>query len=177
MRSRSKLASHYAWGTNGVCECMVDVKAYMDSDMASNGSGFTVTWTILKNHFLEVGHTKPRNHGTPNAHNRWFILFYHMWGPTWIKKFIEIAFGWGPNHIWFHTTLEGPWPHFMMLEVCWDGLWTLFTWALTISWSRLLARVWSGPSSCHIHHLIGYGKASNNCTRTNSEEFHASGYH
>ena len=49
---------------------MVDVKAYMDSDMASNGSGFTVTWTILKNHFLEVGHTKPRNHGTPNAHNR-----------------------------------------------------------------------------------------------------------
>ena len=25
--SRSKLASHYAWGTNGVCECKMDVKS------------------------------------------------------------------------------------------------------------------------------------------------------
>jgi hypothetical protein len=34
----------------------------------------------------------------------------------------------------------------MTLEVCWDGLWTLVFWALTISWSRLLAHVWSDPS-------------------------------
>ena len=33
----------------------------------------------------------------------------------------------------------------MILEVPWDGLWTLSFWALTISWSRPLARVWSGP--------------------------------
>ena len=26
-RSRSKFASHYAWGTNGVCECKMDVKS------------------------------------------------------------------------------------------------------------------------------------------------------
>ena len=25
--SRSKFASHYAWGTNGVCECKIDVKS------------------------------------------------------------------------------------------------------------------------------------------------------
>jgi hypothetical protein len=26
-RSRSKFTSHYAWGTNGVCECKMDVKS------------------------------------------------------------------------------------------------------------------------------------------------------
>ena len=30
-------------------------KVYMDSYMASNGSCFTVTWIIFKNHLLEVG--------------------------------------------------------------------------------------------------------------------------
>jgi hypothetical protein len=29
--------------------------------------------------------TKPGDHGTPNTHNRWFILFYHVWGPTWME--------------------------------------------------------------------------------------------
>ena len=33
-------------------------KRYMDSYMASNGSCFMVTWTIFKNHLLEVGLTK-----------------------------------------------------------------------------------------------------------------------
>ena len=47
--SRSKsVASHYAQGTNGVCECKMDVEVYMDSYMATNGSCFMVTWTILK---------------------------------------------------------------------------------------------------------------------------------
>ena len=39
--------------------------------------------------------TKPGDHGTPNAHNRWFILFYHVWGPVWI----EIHW----NSIWLRT--------------------------------------------------------------------------
>ena len=69
--------------------------------------------------------TKLVDHGNLNTHNRWFIPLNHVWGPTWIKKFIEIAFGWRPGHTWLHTTLEGPWPHYMILEVCWDGLWTL----------------------------------------------------
>ena len=29
--------------------------------------------------------TKPGDHGTPNTYNRWFILFYHVWGPAWIE--------------------------------------------------------------------------------------------
>ena len=33
-------------------------KVYMDSYMASNGSCFMVTWTIFKNHLLEVGLTQ-----------------------------------------------------------------------------------------------------------------------
>ena len=50
--------------------------------------------------------TKLGDHGTPNAHNCWYILFYHVWGPAWIKKIIEIAVGWGPGYIWLHTTLN-----------------------------------------------------------------------
>ena len=54
-------------------------KVYMGSYVASNESCFMVTWTILKNHLLEVGLTQNREtiYGTPNAHNGWFILFYH----------------------------------------------------------------------------------------------------
>ena len=39
--------------------------------------------------------TNPRNHGTPNTHNRWFLLLYHVWGPTWM----EIR----QNSIWLRT--------------------------------------------------------------------------
>ena len=35
-------------------------KVYIDSYMASNGSCFMVTWTIFKNHLLEVGLTQNR---------------------------------------------------------------------------------------------------------------------
>ena len=29
-------------------------------------------------------------------------------------KFLVIVFGWRSNHIWYHTTLEGMWPHYMI---------------------------------------------------------------
>jgi len=35
-------------------------KVYMDSYMASHGLCFMVTWTIFKNHFLEVDLTQNR---------------------------------------------------------------------------------------------------------------------
>ena len=41
------------------------------------------------------------------------------------QTFIGIAFSWGPSHIWLLTMLEDPWPHYVILEVCWGGLWTL----------------------------------------------------
>jgi len=57
-RTRSKFAtSHYAWGTNGVCECKMDVKSIWHSYMASNGSCLMVTWNIFKKLLLEVGPT------------------------------------------------------------------------------------------------------------------------
>ena len=60
-QSRFKFASHCTWGTNGLCECMMDVKSTcMESYMASNGSYCMVTWTIFKTHLLEVCLTQNR---------------------------------------------------------------------------------------------------------------------
>ena len=54
--------------------------------MAVHGSWFTVTWTVFKNHFVEVGQTHSREtQAFPNVHDLWFILFYHVRGPTWIE--------------------------------------------------------------------------------------------
>jgi hypothetical protein len=58
-QSRSKFAPHYGsmWMQDGC-------KACKDSYMASNGSCFMVTWIIFQNHLLEIGLTKPKDHGT-----------------------------------------------------------------------------------------------------------------
>ena len=55
-----KFASYYVWGTNGGCECEMDVKLYMVSYSALNGSCFMITWTVFKSHLLEVGLTQNR---------------------------------------------------------------------------------------------------------------------
>ena len=76
----------HARRTDGGSVWMQDgYQVYMDSCMASIGSCFMVTWIIFKKPFLGgTSNTKPGDHGTPNVHNCWFILFYHAWGPTWI---------------------------------------------------------------------------------------------
>ena len=79
--------------------------------------------------------TKPGDHGTLNAHNRWFILFYHVWEPAWIECH------W--NSIWLKALSH------MTSHYTWGSMTTLhdfggflgqpldtFFWALTISWSR-----------------------------------------
>ena len=142
--SRSKFASHYAWGTNGVCESKMNLKStwiltwhWMDH----------VSWSLDYFQKSPLGgrpNTKPGDHGTLNSHNRLFILFYHAWGHAWIK------FYW--NNIWLRA-----WSH-MTSYYTWWSMTTLhdlggvvgqpldtFFWALTFSWSRLLARVWSDP--------------------------------
>jgi hypothetical protein len=121
-RARSKFVSHYARGTNGVCECKMDVK---------NLHGFVhgIEWNMLHGHLdyfqkPPLGgrpNTKPRDHGTPNAHNRWFILFYRTRAPIGIEIHWN-SICWGPGHIWLHTTLEGPWPH----PWCWRCVGTAF---------------------------------------------------
>jgi hypothetical protein len=46
----------YARGTNGVCECKItDENSTWIPTWYSNGSCFMVTWTVFKNHPLEVG--------------------------------------------------------------------------------------------------------------------------
>jgi hypothetical protein len=78
-------ASHYAWGTNGACECKMDVKSiwiptWRRMDHVSWLLGLfskTISW--------RWPNTKPGYHGTPNAHNCWFILLYHMWKHAWIE--------------------------------------------------------------------------------------------
>ena len=155
-RSRSKFASHSAWGTNGVCECKMDVKsAWMDSYMASNGSCFMVTWTIFKNHLLEVGRTQNQETMALRMLPTVDLFYCTMCEDPHEQKSIDVASGWGPGHIWAsHYTWGSARPYYMMLEVCWDGLWTLSFWALTISWSRFSARVWSGPKLRNVNKEI-----------------------
>ena len=96
--------------------------------------------------------TKPRDHGTPNYCNSWFILFYHVWGLAWI----EIPW----NSIWLRTRSH------MASHYTWGSVTTLHDfggdlgrpldtlfWALTLSWSRLLARVWNGPEMQRLHEV------------------------
>ena len=111
-------SSHYAWGTNGVCECKMDVKSTWNSYMTSNGSCCMVTWTIFKNRMLERGLTQNRETMTLQTLTTNGLFYFITCEDPHEMNFIEIAFGWGLGHFWLHTTLEGPWPHDMMLEVC-----------------------------------------------------------
>ena len=117
---------------------------YMISFMALNGSCFMVTWTIFKNHLLEVGLIQNRETMALRTFTTIDLFYYTMREDQHEQKFIERAFDWGLDHIWLHITLENLWPHYMILKVSWDGLSTLSFWTFTIPWSRLLDCVWSG---------------------------------
>ena len=124
-QSWSKFTSHYAWGTNGVCECMTDVKSTWIPTWHRKDH---VSWSlglVSRNHVLEVGLTQNRETMALRTLTTIDILYFIMCEDLHESKFIDIAFGWGPNHIWLHTTLEIPWRHYMILKVCWNGLWTL----------------------------------------------------
>ena len=70
-------------------------KVYMASYMASNGVFHGHLDYFQKPPLGGRPNTKPGDHGTLNAHNRWFILFYYVWGYAWI----EIHW----NSIWLRT--------------------------------------------------------------------------
>jgi hypothetical protein len=129
----------------------MDVKVYMDSCMALNGSCFMVTWTTLKNHPLDVGLTQNQETMALRTLTTVGLFFFIMYED--LKSKIHC------NSIWLraqsymtkhYTTLQCPWPHYMIAQVSWD--WPLDTsfWALTIPWSQLLARVWSGSYVCFL---------------------------
>ena len=77
-------------------------KVYMDSYMASNGSCFTITCTIFKNHLLEVGLTENRETMTLRTFTTVNSSYFIMCEDPHEYKFIEIAFG------WLHFALESP---------------------------------------------------------------------
>jgi hypothetical protein len=121
-------------------------KVYMDSYMASNGSCFMVNLDYFQKPPLGGrSNTKPEDHSTPNTHNHCFILVYHVRGPAWI----EIHW----NSIWLrarsHMTSHYTWVFVTTLHDFRGLLQPLdvLIWALTIWWSRLLARVWRDPQS------------------------------
>ena len=91
--------------------------------------------------------TKLGDLGTLNAHNRWFILFYHVWGPARIEIHGSSTWLRAQSHMTSHYI----WGSVNTLQdfggVLGQPLDTFF-WGLKISWSRLLARVSSG---LHIH--------------------------
>jgi hypothetical protein len=107
----SKFAPHHAWGTNGGSECKMDVK-----------STWIPTWYQMDhvNGHLDYFQKRPlggrpntelENYVSSNAHNCWFILFYHVWGPAWI----EIHW----NSIWLRV-----WSH-VMSHYTWGPVTTL----------------------------------------------------
>ena len=133
-------------------------RVYMGSYVASNGPCFMVTWNVFKNHLLEVGRTPDRESvGFWNAHERWSILFYHVWGPAWI----DIRWDGIWLRAWSRRTSHYTWGSVTALcdfggVLGWRPLDTFF-WALTIPWSRLLARVWRGalnPESLEVNLCI-----------------------
>ena len=68
--------------------------------------------------------TKLGDRGILNAHNRWCILFYDVWGPAWI----DIHWNSIWLRAWSHLTSHYTWGSvtmYMILEVCWDDFWTL----------------------------------------------------
>ena len=120
-------------------------KIYMDSYMASNGSCFMVTWILFKNHLLQVGLTQNRE-----TMALWTLttvgLFYYImvWGPAWMEIHWNSIWLEAPSHMTSHYTLGSVTTLHDFGDVLGRPLDTFF-WALTISWSQLLARVWSGP--------------------------------
>jgi hypothetical protein len=99
-------------------------KVHLDSYMASKVSCFMVTWIIFKSHIFEVGLAKI---GWPWHSKRSQPLIYSIFlcvRTPMNRHSLKIVFGWEQGHIWVHSRLEGPWPHYMILEVGWDGLCT-----------------------------------------------------
>ena len=47
---------------------------------------------------------KSWNHGTLNAHNRWFTLLHHVWGPAWIETHWNSTWLRARSHMTSHYT-------------------------------------------------------------------------
>jgi hypothetical protein len=130
---------HSAWMQDG-CE------VYTNPYMASNGSCFMITWIIFKNRLLEVGQTQNRETMALQTLTTVDLFYlYHVWGPAWIGTHWVSIWLRAQSHMTFSHYIWG----FVTTLHDFGGVlgWPLdtFLWALNISWSWRLARVWSGP--------------------------------
>ena len=99
-RSRSKFASHYAWGIDRVCEWMQDgCEVYMDSYMVLNGSCFMVIWIVIKIHLLEVNPTQNQETMALRMFATVGLIYFIMCeGRAWMKIY------W--NSIWLRARIH-----------------------------------------------------------------------
>jgi hypothetical protein len=126
-RSRSKFAaSHYAWGTDGG-SMWVNAIRWMQSP---HGFLHDIKWIMFHGHLgcyrkppLGVG--LPQNQETIALRTLTTVDYFILSCVRTYMNRNSLKYGWGRGYVWLHTTLEGPWPHYMILEVCWDALWTL----------------------------------------------------
>ena len=75
--------------------------------------------------------TKLGYHGTPNIHNRWFILIYHVQGPAWVEIHWNNNWLRAQSHLTSHYTWGSVTTLHDFVGVLGWPLDTLF-WALTI---------------------------------------------
>ena len=135
--SLSKFTSHYTWGTNGVCECKMDVKSIWNSYMASNGSCFMVTGIIFKNSLSEVGLTQNRETMTLQVLTTVDLLLYSITceDPTWMEIHWNSICLRAQSQMASHYT-RGPMTTLHVFGSVLGRPLDTFFWALTISWSQ-----------------------------------------
>jgi hypothetical protein len=84
LKRRSQLK--FAWETNIVCECKMNVKYVYIFLYGIKRIMFHGHLTCFQKPRLGGRpNTEPGDHdGIPNAHNHWYIIFYHVQIPAWI---------------------------------------------------------------------------------------------
>ena len=106
--SPSEFTPHYAWGTNGVSECKMGVKSTWIPTWHQVDHVFMVTWTMFRNHLLEVDLTQ--NHETMALWNLTIVdllCFVMCEDPAWIeihwncirlraRLHMSLHYTWGP---------------------------------------------------------------------------------
>ena len=119
-------------------------KVHMDSYTASNGSCFMISWIIFRNHLLEVSLTQNREImaiRTLTTDDLFYLIMCE--DPHELKNHWKSIPLRARSHMTSHYTRESLTTLHDFGGVLGRPLDT-FPWALTIPWSRLLARVWSG---------------------------------
>ena len=74
-------------------------RTWTGSAFSTNESAWSV-WSWALSVVSEVA----LNHDNPNAHNRWFVLFYHVRGPAWIEFHWNSIWLRAPSHMTSHYT-------------------------------------------------------------------------